>query len=49
MPFFSPVHALSRRRFLRQSFAFSALASLGSFSGRAASVPLDHARALVSL
>jgi tartrate-resistant acid phosphatase type 5 len=39
MPFPSPPHPLSRRRFLRQSFAFSALASLGSFSGVAGSVP----------
>jgi tartrate-resistant acid phosphatase type 5 len=37
--------ALSRRRFLRQSFAFSALASLGSFSGLAGSVPSDPAAA----
>ena len=44
MAFPSP-HALTRRRFLRQSFAFSALASLGSFSGRADSVPLDPAAA----
>src|ERR1700689_1746863 len=36
---------LSRRRFLRQSFAFSALASLGSFSGLAASPPPDPAAA----
>jgi tartrate-resistant acid phosphatase type 5 len=35
----------TRRRFLRQSFAFSALASLGSFSGLAASVPSDPAAA----
>src|SRR3984885_1321357 len=41
----SPLHALSRRRFLRQSFAFSALASLGSFSGLADSVPSDPAAA----
>jgi tartrate-resistant acid phosphatase type 5 len=45
MPFSSPPHALSRRRFLRQSFAFSALASLGSFSGLASSVPSDPAAA----
>ena len=45
MPFPSPPHALSRRRFLRQSFAFSALASLGSFSGLAAPVPSDPAAA----
>jgi hypothetical protein len=37
--------SLSRRRFLRQSFAFSALASLGSFSGLAASPPPDPAAA----
>jgi tartrate-resistant acid phosphatase type 5 len=41
MPFSSPPQALSRRRFLQQSFAFSALASLGSFSGLATSVPSD--------
>jgi tartrate-resistant acid phosphatase type 5 len=45
MPFSSLPQALSRRRFLRQSFAFSALASLGSFSGLAASVPSDPAAA----
>jgi tartrate-resistant acid phosphatase type 5 len=45
MPFSLPAQALSRRRFLRQSFAFSALASLGSFSGRAAAVPQDPAAA----
>jgi tartrate-resistant acid phosphatase type 5 len=37
--------ALTRRRFLRQSFAFSALASLGSFSAMAGSVPSDPAAA----
>ena len=37
--------SLSRRRFLRQSFAFSALASLGSFSALAASPPPDPAAA----
>ncbi len=36
---------LSRRRFLRQSFAFSALASLGSFPGLGGSVPSDPAAA----
>ena len=45
MPFPSPPQALSRRRFLRQSFAFSALASLGSFSGLASPVPSDPAAA----
>ncbi len=45
MPFPSPPRALSRRRFLRQSFAFSALASLGSFSGLASPVPSDPAAA----
>jgi tartrate-resistant acid phosphatase type 5 len=45
MAFSSSPHALSRRRFLRQSFAFSALASLGSFSGLADSVPSDPAAA----
>jgi tartrate-resistant acid phosphatase type 5 len=45
MAFSSSPHALSRRRFLRQSFAFSALASLGSFSGFADSVPADPAGA----
>jgi len=45
MSFPSPPDALSRRRFLRQSFAFSALASLGSFSGLADSVPSDPAAA----
>jgi tartrate-resistant acid phosphatase type 5 len=35
----------SRRRFLRQSFAFSALASLGSFSGRGDPVLPDPAAA----
>ena len=43
---FSPSpHTLSRRRFLRQSFAFSALASLGTFPGLADSVPSDPAAA----
>ncbi len=41
----SSSNTVSRRRFLRQSFAFSALASLGSFSGLAASVPPDPAAA----
>jgi tartrate-resistant acid phosphatase type 5 len=45
MAFSSSPHAVSRRRFLRQSFAFSALASLGSFSGLADSVPADPAGA----
>ena len=45
MAFPSAPDALSRRRFLRQSFAFSALASLGSFSGLADSVPSDAAAA----
>ena len=45
MAFPSSPHALSRRRFLRQSFAFSALASLGTFSGLADSVPADPAAA----
>jgi hypothetical protein len=37
--------AISRRRFLRQSFAFSALAALGSLPCMAASVPSDPAAA----
>jgi tartrate-resistant acid phosphatase type 5 len=45
MAFSSSPHTLSRRRFLRQSFAFSALASLGRFSGLADSVPADPAAA----
>jgi tartrate-resistant acid phosphatase type 5 len=45
MAFPSSPHTLSRRRFLRQSFAFSALASLGSFSGLADSVPSDPSAA----
>jgi tartrate-resistant acid phosphatase type 5 len=45
MPFSSLPQTQTRRRFLRQSFAFSALASLGSFSGLAASVPSDPAAA----
>jgi tartrate-resistant acid phosphatase type 5 len=36
-----PSIAIGRRRFLRQSFAFSALATLGSISGAAAPVPLS--------
>jgi len=48
MPFSLP-HALSRRRFLRQSFAFSALAGLessfGSLASLAASVPSEPAGA----
>jgi tartrate-resistant acid phosphatase type 5 len=36
---------LSRRRFLRQSFAFSALANLGSFSALAEFVPSDRTAA----
>jgi tartrate-resistant acid phosphatase type 5 len=47
MAFSSSPHDLSRRRFLRQSFAFSALASLGTFSGLADSAPLDPAAAEV--
>jgi hypothetical protein len=39
----SSPHAGSRRRFLRQSFAFSALASLGSFSGLAATASSNPA------
>src|ERR1700722_5663514 len=39
--------SFSRRRFLRQSFAFSALASLGSFSGLAEFVPSDRTAAEV--
>ncbi|MBB6142517.1 putative MPP superfamily phosphohydrolase [Silvibacterium bohemicum] len=34
--------AVTRRRFLRQSFAFSALASLGSFSRLASALPAGH-------
>jgi tartrate-resistant acid phosphatase type 5 len=45
MAFSSSPHTMSRRRFLRQSFAFSALASLGSFPGLADSVPADPAAA----
>jgi tartrate-resistant acid phosphatase type 5 len=37
--------SFSRRRFLRQSFAFSALASLGSFSSLADFVPSDRSAA----
>ena len=40
-----PLGTYSRRRFLRQSFAFSALASLGSFSSLGDSVPSDPAAA----
>ena len=36
---------ISRRRFLRQSFAFSALASLGSFSTLANAFPGDSSAA----
>jgi tartrate-resistant acid phosphatase type 5 len=36
---------VSRRRFLRQSFAFSALSALGSLPGAAASLPSDPAAA----
>jgi hypothetical protein len=39
--FVSPPEQVSRRRFLRQSFAFSALATLGSLTGRAGYVPSD--------
>ncbi len=42
--FFSP-SAVSRRRFLRQSFAFSAVATLGSFPDIAAAFPSDPAAA----
>lgn len=35
----SPLSSVSRRRFLRQSFAFSALATLGSIPGLSAPVP----------
>src|ERR1700733_12118442 len=46
MPLSAPSpDTLSRRRFLRQSFAFSALASLGSFSVLADSLPPDPAAA----
>lgn len=41
MPFPLLPHAISRRRFLQQSFAFSALASLGSLSGLGDSVPSE--------
>ena len=41
----APPATVSRRRFLRQSFAFSALATLGSFSGLAGSLPSDSAAA----
>lgn len=41
----APAATVSRRRFLRQSFAFSALATLGSFSGLAGSLPSDSAAA----
>jgi tartrate-resistant acid phosphatase type 5 len=41
----SPAFAPGRRRFLRQSFAFSALASFGSLAGLAASVVSDSAAA----
>jgi len=40
-----PADALTRRRFLRQSFAFSALASLGSLRALARAVPADPAAA----
>jgi hypothetical protein len=40
---FASQFAVSRRRFLRQSFAFSALAALGSLPGTAAPVPCDPA------
>ncbi len=49
MTFLLPPDAVSRRRFLRQSFAFSALASLGSFSGLADPVPSDLAAAQLLL
>ena len=39
------ISLLNRRRFLRQSFAFSALASLGSLAGVAGAVPSDPAAA----
>jgi tartrate-resistant acid phosphatase type 5 len=38
---------VSRRRFLRQSFAFSALAAIGSLSGLASSLPVDPSGAEV--
>jgi tartrate-resistant acid phosphatase type 5 len=41
----SPADALTRRRFLRQSFAFSALTGLGSFRTLARAVPADPAAA----
>ena len=41
----TPADTLTRRRFLRQSFAFSALASLGSFRAFARAVPADPAAA----
>lgn len=37
--------AVSRRRFLRQSFSFSALATLGSFPGLTGSLPFDSSAA----
>jgi hypothetical protein len=37
--------SIRRRSFLRQSFAFSALAALGSLPGIAASLPSDPAAA----
>lgn len=43
----SPSRTISRRRFLRQSFAFSALAAFGSFSGLADSPDPDPAAAHV--
>src|ERR1700722_9074225 len=43
----APADALTRRRFLRQSFAFSAFASLGSFRSLAHAVPADAAAAQI--
>ncbi len=45
MPVLFTPPALNRRRFLRQSFAFSALASLGAFPKFAGAVPSDPAAA----
>jgi tartrate-resistant acid phosphatase type 5 len=41
----SSSNGITRRRFLRQSFAFSALAALGSLSGMAAPLPSDPSAA----
>lgn len=40
-----PIPAITRRRFLRQSFAFSALATLGSVPGIAGPLHHDHGAA----